>query len=139
MVMLFPIIVFSQEDAGMLPDFINEQIILDGGKYVVNKNIKVTKKGFLIIEPGTELLFAPNTSIIVDGGLSINGKWDNPVNISSADLSNEGFGFEISSFDESKIRVKYDKFSHLIVPLKFSPNWFRPEVIIQNNSFTENR
>ena len=139
MAILFPIFAISQEDAGKLPGFINEQTILNGGKYLVNKNIKVTKNGFLIIEPGTELLFAPNTSIIVDGGLSINGKWDNPVNISSADLSNEGFGFEISSFDESKIRVKYAKFSHLIVPLKFSPNWFRPEVIIQNNSFTENR
>jgi len=85
----------AQNEKNILPDFINDVRVLDGGTYIINKNVKIIKGGSLIIKGGTEILFGEGTSVIVEGALNIQGSSDNFVTISSVDKSNEGFGNKI--------------------------------------------
>jgi len=125
----------AQNEKNILPDFINDVRVLDGGTYIINKNVKIIKGGSLIIKGGTEILFGEGTSVIVEGALNIQGSSDNFVTISSVDKSNEGFGFEIAGVHKSNINISYAKFSNLIIPLIFSRNWYRAKVTIENSIF----
>ncbi|MBL7102829.1 MAG: hypothetical protein ISS18_00730 [Bacteroidales bacterium] len=135
LIIRFPNNLFAQNEKNILEDFVSGIKILDGGTYIINKNVKITKGGSLIIKSGTEILFGVGTSVIVEGALNIQGSSDNFVTISSVDKSNEGFGFDITGVNESNINISYAKFSNLIIPLIFSRNWYRAKVTIENNIF----
>jgi hypothetical protein len=126
---------FAQNEKNILPGFINTVKVLNRGTYIINNNVKITKNGSLIVRGGTEILFSKETSVIVEGALNIKGSPNNFVIISSVDKSEEGFGFEITGVHESIINISYAKFTNLILPVKFSRNWYRTKVSIENNVF----
>jgi len=118
----------------VLPTQINKYLILDEGKYSVENNIRITSSGVLHIPDNVEIQFRQGTTILVEGGLDIEGSSENPVIIKSANNA-EGIGFEIVGVNNSNIIIKHAEFSDLIKPLKFNRNWRRNSVLISNTKF----
>jgi hypothetical protein len=125
-------LVFSNE----LESFIDKDKTLERGNYIVSTNIKVSKNATLTIKNGVRLLFKSGTSIRVDGGLIIDGKINSMVTITSEDAENEGIGFFITGKNpEKEISISYANFSRLLIPITFDNNWYRKNVMIENNLF----
>lgn len=114
---------------------INEDLILEAGTYIVEYNVKITGSATLFIEAGVEILFNPGTSVLVEGGLVIEGEKGRKVLISSVDKENEGIGFEINGISDTEIIISHAIFSEIIKPLKFTRNWRRRNVSINNSKF----
>ena len=122
----------------IIPNYIEDEKIIEKGIFLITANVKVSPGGSLIIRDGAELLFYSGTSIIVEGSLKIFGEPDNFIKISSKDLSSEGFGFEFNGLNNTEIEIQYAEFSNLIMPIKFNSNWGRKHVNIENNIFRNN-
>ncbi|KQC11041.1 MAG: hypothetical protein APR54_02985 [Candidatus Cloacimonas sp. SDB] len=110
----------------------------DYGPYIITEDILVNDLSHLEIETGTEIIFTEGTKITVNGQLTVNGEWDNPVNFSSesqwsgihfanTQLENVLDGCKISNVLGSAITVEENSC------LQVKNSW-----IIENNS-SENK
>ena len=109
--------------------------LLDSGTYAVKGNNIVRSNATLTIRPGTELLFAENAVIQVQGGLTIEGKPGDFVHFTSIDLDKPGMGFVIHQESKRNISIQYADFETLKKPLKFGRYWLRSSVDIKHNMF----
>ncbi len=122
----------------IVPNYIENEIILEKGIYHITANVKVSSTGSLIIRNGAELKFYPGTSIIVEGALRILGEANKFIKINSKKLSSEGLGFEFSGLNNTELEIQFAEFSNLIIPIRFNSNWGRKNVKIKNNIFVNN-
>ncbi|MDZ4845369.1 MAG: DUF6089 family protein [Chitinophagales bacterium] len=134
---------FSQQtlpakDTVVLEGFISAEKTLTSDKiYLVRYNVKVGKSATLNVNAGTTVLFDPNTAIVLEGGLNLNGSPNNFIEFSSRDANAPGNGINIRGDDGADINIKYAYFKGLILPLRFEPEWYRKNVTIEKNVFTE--
>lgn len=128
----------NTEPAIVLEGFIENDKTLETGKtYLIKNNVKVSTAATLTIGAGTKLIFDPNTSIVVEGGLNINGAANNFVVLKSASKASQGAGLLFRGADGGDISITYTKFVQLAMPLEFDPNWFRNNVTITNCEFRD--
>ena len=128
----------AQGEAKPVPNYISGVEILENGVYHIESNIRVAKGGKLIIRNGATVLFYPGTIAMIEGGLLFEGQENNPISISSIGNSSSGFGFLIKGVDASDIIIRHTEFTDLILPLRFSWNWGRQSVLIEDCVFSEN-
>lgn len=112
---------------------------------IVKKNITIPPKGHFIIRKGCKLFFKPNTGIIVEGRLSIEGTKSDPVIFTSINDSifPQKTGQKANPFDWNGIII--NKHAHDIVlknfVIKFSIygiESFSPDIRIENGRFIRN-
>ncbi len=68
-------------------------------------NVWVQDGGYLFIEEGTLIQFDPGVEMKVDGGLNINGTYENPVLLTSTDNSSTQKWSGINIYDASSVRI----------------------------------
>lgn len=125
-------------DSMTLEGFISENKTLTPNKvYIVKYNVKVGKNAVLTVNAGTKVVFDAGTSLVVEGGLNIEGAPNNFAEFTSRNLYAAGNGILIRGGQGSDIRIRYAYFSQLNVPLRFESEWSRKNVIIEKNVFTE--
>ena len=91
------------------------------------------------VPAGTTILFGPNASVEVLGGLDFQGQTDNPVRITSGDLANgTGLGFLINGQSTANINLSGVIVTDLQTPFRFDPFWYRPQATFTNVSFYQN-
>jgi len=91
------------------------------------------------VPAGTTILFGPNASVEVLGGLNFQGQADNPVRITSGDLANgTGLGFLINGQSTANINLSGVIVTDLQTPFRFDPFWYRPQATFTNVSFYQN-
>jgi hypothetical protein len=91
------------------------------------------------VPAGTTILFGPNASVEVLGGLDFQGHADNPVRITSGDLANgTGLGFLINGQSTANINLSGVIVTDLQTPFRFDPFWYRPQASFTNVSFYRN-
>ncbi|HXH19628.1 MAG TPA: DUF6089 family protein [Chitinophagales bacterium] len=128
----------AAKDTVELEGFISaDKTLIPGKVYLVKYNVKVGKGAVLTIHPGTEVLFDAGTSIVVEGGLQIAGSPNNFALFSSRNPNAPGTGFLIRGNQGKDIAIRYALFKSLTVPLRFEAEWFRKNVNIEKNIFTE--
>lgn len=80
----------------------------DKSPYIISENISISKNSMLVIEPGVQLLFAPNASFNVNGQLIVAGTPEEPVIFGAASRGAKKFdpwkGIVIVSEEQSEIR-----------------------------------
>ncbi len=127
-------------------DLINDTIILKGyidsnvtittnSIFIVQQNVRINKGVTMTIDPGATLYFWPRTTVVLAGGLVVNGAPNNFSYITSLDPDEQGIGFIIRGSAEDRISMRYCQVSELLVPVEFETNWFRASVEIQDNIF----
>lgn len=122
----------------MLEGFINENKSLSSGQtYLVQHNVKVSAGATLTIPAGVTILFGPNTSLVVEGGLNVAGAPNNFVTFKSQSKGSQGTGIVIRGAEGGDITVRYTKFVQLTTPFAFENDWFRNNVTIVHNEFRE--
>lgn len=91
------------------------------------------------ISPGTTLVFGPNSSVEVLGGLDFMGTAQQPIRITSVDpYEGTGLGFLINGQSDSYININHVIVNNLQTPFRFDPFWYRSRATIANTSFYEN-
>ena len=91
------------------------------------------------VPAGTTVLFGPNASVEVLGGLDFRGTSDNPIRITSGDLANgTGIGFLINGQSTANITLNGIIVTDLQTPFRFDPFWYRPQASFANVSFYNN-
>src|SRR5210317_116786 len=91
------------------------------------------------VPAGTTILFGPNASVEVLGGLDFQGQSENPIRITSGDLANgTGLGFLINGQSTAKINRDGISVTDLQAPCRFDPFWYRPQANFSNVSFYNN-
>lgn len=130
--------VFAQsKDTTFLEGIIAADRALSPGKtYVVKHNVKIAKDATLTVPANTKLYMDFNTSIVVEGGLKMEGKPGAFIEVSSRNPQSPGIGILVRGAEGKDVDIKFVKFSQITVPLKFESDWFRENIRIQNNIFT---
>ena len=91
------------------------------------------------VPAGTTVLFGPNASVEVLGGLDFQGTSENPIRITSGDLANgTGLGFLINGQSNANINLSAVIITDLQTPFRFDPYWYRPQAAFTNISFYNN-
>ena len=91
------------------------------------------------VPAGTTILFGPNASVEVLGGLDFQGQSENPIRITSGDLANgTGLGFLINGQSTANINLNGVIVTDLQTPFRFDPFWYRPQANFLNVSFYNN-
>ena len=91
------------------------------------------------IPAGTTVLFGPNASVEVLGGLDFQGTSEYPIRITSGDLANgTGLGFLINGQSNATINLISVIITDLQTPFRFDPYWYRPQAAFTNISFYNN-
>ena len=91
------------------------------------------------VPAGTTILFGPNASVEVLGGLDFQGQSENPIRITSGDLANgTGLGFLINGQSTANINLNGIIVTDLQTPFRFDPFWYRPQANFTNVSFYQN-
>ena len=132
---IYSICAIDTQAQNTIPTLIDNTLTLNRGNYTIANNVKITKNATLIINPGVTLFFNAGTTIIVEGGLSLDGELNDPINIISSDFENEGIGFEITGISNTEINIKYANISNIVQAFKFTRNWRRNIVSINNSRF----
>ena len=98
------------------------------------KDRKVVKPGETFeIPAGTEVIFGPGASILVEGSLKIKGSKNNPVIFKNEDNEKPGNGIQIYGIEENgEILIEYAQYLGVIQALRFDPFWYRKSVSISN-------
>ncbi|GIV33437.1 MAG: hypothetical protein KatS3mg031_0972 [Chitinophagales bacterium] len=126
------------KDTITLEGFINENKTLTADKvYLVKFNVKVGKAARLTVNPGTHIVFDPATSIVLEGGLTITGAPNNFVELTSRNPNTPGNGIVVRGTEGGDITIRYAWFKNLNIPLRFESEWYRKNVTIEKNVFTE--
>jgi hypothetical protein len=128
----------AKTDTVVLEGFIETSTTLSAGKiYVVNHNVKVSKSATLNIEKNTTILFTHTSTLVVEGGLNVNGAPNAFVTFTSKDANYRGAGIVIRNNEGADINIKYAHFLKLSLPLNFEMNWYRNNVNIQHTLFRD--
>ena len=138
--------VFAQEegfvteinDTVYLEGFIANDKSLESSKtYVLQHNVKIDKGATLTIKPNTTVLFANNTTLVVEGGLNLVGSPNKLVHFASLDNTSQGTGILIRGDKGANVTIKYTRFSKLKTPINFEMDWYRAAVTIDDNIFED--
>ncbi|TVR82226.1 MAG: hypothetical protein EA412_01790 [Chitinophagaceae bacterium] len=125
-------------NATVLEGFIDENRSLTSGqKYLIQHNVRVSSEATLTIPENVTLIFSPNTTLVVEGGLNINGTANNFVHLLSKDEVFRGDGIVVRGNRGSAINIRYAKFTELEKPLLLESNWFRKTVKVENTVFQD--
>lgn len=125
-------------DTVFLHGYIHRDTTLQSGKlYVIQHNVKVNAQATLTIPANTKILFAPQTSLVVEGGLKIAGNPNALTNISSMNEADQGIGIIIRGTEGDDIDISYARFSRLLIPLELEVGWYRENVAINDNIFRD--
>lgn len=119
------------------PSVISTDLTLEPGDYAVKGNNIVRNGGILRLNAGTNLHFAENAVIQIEGGLEISGKANNFVQVTNIDNEHPGMGFSILYQSNDPISIDYADFRGLKKPLKLNKYWLRPAVTVQHSMFRE--
>lgn len=131
---VFQNLAFAQTDT--LFSRYDNNIELSEKEYFVKEDVTVSQNATLVVMAGAKLTFAPNTKIIIEGGLDIRGTAKEGVYLQNQDNLDPGNGFEISGFNPDKsIVISGARFFGLNQFVSFKKNWFRNNVLIINNVF----
>jgi hypothetical protein len=135
---------FSQQsavtkgDTIVLEGFIENNTILGSGKiYVVNHNVKISKSATLNIEKNATILFTHTSTLVIEGGLNVNGAPNEFVTFTSKDAEYRGAGIVIRGSSGGDINIKYARFTKISLPLNFELDWYRSNVSIQHSLFRD--
>ena len=91
------------------------------------------------VNAGTTLVFGPNASVEVLGGLEFQGTQDMPIFISSLNpYEGTGLGFLINGQSNTYINLNHVVISNLQAPFRFDPFWYRLRATLSNVQFYEN-
>jgi len=132
----FSINSFAQEKH--ISGFYNQDLIFHSDTtYVIDYNTRVSSEATLIVQAGVDIKFASGATIIIDGNLQLSGSKEFPIHISSVEKEFQGIGFVISGFNGKHISIQFTRFSNLLIPLTFKDNWYRKEVLIKDNIFSD--
>lgn len=138
-----PVVSFAQGEEEVtnqlvLEGFISADKQLESGKtYVIQHNVKVSNGATLSIPSNVTLLFGPNTTIVIEGGLIVNGAPNAFVTFKSQEKYSQGTGLVIRGAEGADITVNYAKFIQLTTPFTFDSDWYRSNVSITNSEFRE--
>lgn len=124
-------------DTVYLEGFVNANQSLASGKvYVLKHNVKIARDATLTVPGNTTLLLDFKVSIVVEGGLNLEGAFGSMIEVTSLDPVKKGGGIIIRGMEGKDINIRYTRFTSVEEPLKFDSEWFRDNVRIQNNIFT---
>ncbi len=130
--------VASAKDTIALEGFISaDQVLTPNRIYLVKFNTKVGKGATLTINAGTTVVFDENTSLVIEGGLKLNGAPNNFIEFTSLKVRKAGNGILIRGDEGKDIDITYTVFKSLSVPIRFESEWYRKNVKIEKNVFTE--
>ncbi|MDA8819474.1 hypothetical protein N9N66_02655 [Schleiferiaceae bacterium] len=91
------------------------------------------------VNAGTTVVFGPNASVEVLGGLEFQGTVDMPIRITSLDpYEGTGLGFLINGQSNTYINLNNIIVNNLQTPFRFDPFWYRSRVTLSNVQFYEN-
>lgn len=125
-------------DTTVLEGFIEAPLTLRAGKvYVVNHNVKVSKGTTLNIEKNAVVLFTHTSTLVLEGGINVQGDANSFVTFASKDDEYRGAGIVVRGSEGADLSIKFAKFSKLSMPLNFEMNWYRNNVNINNCLFTD--
>ena len=127
-------------DTVSLEGFISSDQVLSSGKvYIITHNVKVGNNAVLTVEKNSTILFDANTSLVVEGGLILNGAPNAFIHLTSLNrsLDKQGIGILIRGNQGKDVEIQYAKFTRLTIPIRFDLEWFRNNVRIENNVFRE--
>lgn len=98
------------------------------------KDRKVVRPGeTLEIPEGTEVVFGPGASILVEGSLKIKGSAISPVVFRNEDNEKPGNGIQIYGIEENgEIKIENAQFFGVIQAIRFDPFWYRKSVSISS-------
>lgn len=140
---LSPVVSFAQGEEVVanqvvLEGFISSDKQLESGKtYLIQHNVKVSNGATLSIPANVTLVFGPNTTIVVEGGLNVNGAPNSFVTFKSQEKYSQGTGIVVRGAEGADISVKYAKFIQLTTPFTFDSDWYRKNVTIEHSEFRE--
>ena len=121
----------------------NKNIVFNNGDLTINKNIVIPKNYNVKIEPGTNIYFKNNSSLISFSPLQINGTKIKPVKIISLE-KNSINNFILVSDSKKTSNINYLYIKNLSAPKDTSSlitgaiNFFNSDVIIKNSIFDGN-
>lgn len=99
----------------------------------VNGTQYVEEDETMQLAPGTVVMFQPGATIVVKGGIEVNGTVENPVIFTSKNEGIPGNGITINKLNtEAKIIINHANFLNLIQPIRFDPFWYRGDVQLNN-------
>ncbi len=125
-------------DTVFLHGYIHQDTTLQSGKlYVILHNVKINPEATLTIPANTKLLFAPKTSLVVEGGLKISGNPNGLINVSSLNEADQGVGIIVRGTEGDDIDISYARFSRLLIPLELEVGWYREKINIADNIFRD--
>ena len=91
------------------------------------------------VNAGTKVVFGPNASVEVLGGLEFQGTVDMPIRITSLDpYEGTGLGFLINGQSNTYINLNNIIVNNLQTPFRFDPFWYRSRATLSNVQFYEN-
>ncbi|MDA8566758.1 hypothetical protein N9K89_04430 [Schleiferiaceae bacterium] len=91
------------------------------------------------VNAGTTVVFGPNASVEVLGGLEFQGTVDMPIRITSLDpYEGTGIGFLINGQSNTYINLNNIIVNNLQTPFRFDPFWYRSRATLSYVGFYEN-
>ena len=91
------------------------------------------------VHAGTTVVFGPNASVEVLGGLEFQGTVDMPIRITSLNPNEgTGLGFLINGQSNTYINLNNIIVNSLQTPFRFDPFWYRSRATLSNVQFYEN-
>ncbi len=125
-------------DTVFLEGFIGSDKALDASKvYILKHNVKIDKDATLTIGANTTLLFYEGTSLVVEGGLQVNGLANELVQFASMYENAQGTGILVRGSEGADVSVNYARFTKLTTPLNFEMDWFRSNVNFEDCIFED--
>ena len=115
--------------------FSEDLIFFSDTTYIIDYNTRISSSATLFVLEGARIHFSSGASVIVDGNLEMRGSAQNKILISSIDNNFQGIGFVISGHNGTNIHISFTEFNHMLIPLRFKDNWYRENVVIENNIF----
>ena len=105
----------------------------------ISGNQVVASDSTWIVSAGTTVLFGPNASVEVLGGLDFQGTEDMPILINSLNpFEGTGLGFLINGQSNTYINLNNVVVINLQTPFRFDPFWYRSRATMSNVQFYEN-
>ena len=105
----------------------------------ISGNQVVASDSTWTVNAGTTVVFGPNASVEVLGGLEFQGTEDMPIRITSLDpYEGTGLGFLINGQSNTYINLNNIIVNNLQTPFRFDPFWYRSRATLSNVQFYEN-
>ena len=105
----------------------------------ISGNQVVASDSTWTVNAGTTVVFGPNASVEVLGGLEFQGTEDMPIRITSLDpYEGTGLGFLINGQSNTYINLNNIIVNNIQTPFRFDPFWYRSRATLSNVQFYEN-